>query len=141
MVNIELVNFTVSRFRRPTCAVVDKKPAVSEDTHALISALATSRVRVAGVTRGRRGRWRTKEGERAIAISALRRRLGVMAVKCQASSLLGRLETLGPGGTAALARRQQAGELERRWQKEMRAQAQATREGWRALRSGFGKVD
>ena len=78
---------------------------------------------------------------RAIAVTALRRRLGVMAVKCQASSLLGRLETLGPGGTAALARRQQAGELERRWQREMRAQAQATREGWRALRSGFGKVD
>ena len=114
---------------------------VSEDTHALIAALATSRVRVAGVTRGRRGRWRTEEGERAIAVTQLRRRLGVMAVKCQASSLLGRLETLGPGGTAALARRQQAGELERRWQREMRAQAQATREGWRALRSGFAKVD
>ena len=29
---------------------------VSEDTHALIAAFATSRVRVAGVTRGRRGR-------------------------------------------------------------------------------------
>jgi hypothetical protein len=31
-----------------------------------------------------------------MADSALRRRLGVMAVRCQASSLLGRLETLGP---------------------------------------------
>ena len=61
-----------------------------------------------------------------MAISALRRRLGVMAVKCQASSLLGRLETLGPGGTAALRRRQQAGELERRWLAESRAQQLAT---------------
>ena len=49
-----------------------------------------------------------------------------MAVKCQASSLLGRLETLGPGGTAALRRRQQAGELERRWLAESRAQQLAT---------------
>ena len=61
-----------------------------------------------------------------MAISALRRRLGVMAVKCQASSLLGRLETLGPGGTAALRRRQQAGELERRWLAESIAQQLAT---------------
>ena len=50
----------------------------------------------------------------------------MMAVKCQASSLLGRLETLGPGGTAALRRRQQAGELERRWLAESRAQQLAT---------------
>ena len=51
----------------------------------------------------------------------------MMAVKCQASSLLGRLETLGPGGTAALRRRQQAGELERRWLAESRAQQLAER--------------
>ena len=114
---------------------------VSEATHALIAALATSRVRVAGVTRGRRGHWRTEEGERAIAVTALRRRLGVMTVKCQASSLLGRLETLGPGGTAALARRRQAGEVERRWEIESRAFQEASREGWRRLRRGFAKLD
>ena len=91
---------------------------VSEATHALLAALATSRVRIAGVTRGRRGRMRSEEGERAVAISSLRRRLGVMTVRCQASSLLGRLETLGPGGAAAAGRRQQAGELERRWRRE-----------------------
>ena len=39
---------------------------------------------------------RSEEGERAVAISSLRRRLGVMTVRCQASSLLGRLEPLGP---------------------------------------------
>ena len=76
-----------------------------------------------------------------MAISALRRRLSVMAVKCQASSLLGRLETLGPGGTAALRRRQQAAELERTWQRESRAQMQAARDGFRGLRSGFAKLD
>ena len=38
---------------------------------------------------------RSEEGERAEAIASLRRRLGVMTVRCQASSLLGRMETLG----------------------------------------------
>ena len=51
---------------------------------------------------------RTEEGERSLAISGLRRRLGVLTVKCQAHSLLGRLEVLGPGATAAAGRRWQA---------------------------------
>ena len=67
------------------------------------------RVALAGVIRGKRGHMRSEEGERAMAISALRRRLGVMIVRCQASSLLGRLETLGPGGDAG------AGVLELFW--------------------------
>ena len=114
---------------------------VSQATHSLLAALASSRVRVAGVTRGKRGYWRTEEGERAVAISSLRQHLSVMAVKCQASSLLGRLETLGPGGTAALSRRQQATQLERTWQAESRAQLQADIDGSRSLRSGFAKLD
>ena len=61
-----------------------------------------------------------------------------MAVKCQASSLLGRLETLGPGGTAALRRRQQAAGIERAWQME---NLQAAKDGFRGLRSGFAKLD
>ena len=52
-------------------------------------------VRVTGVTCRKRWVMGLEEAERAI-----RRRLGVMAVRCQASSLLGRLETLGPGGAA-----------------------------------------
>ena len=84
---------------------------------------------------------RSEEGERAVAISSLRRRLGVMTVRCQASSLLGRLETLGPGGAAAVGRRQQAGDLERRWRRESRAHQLATIHSWRALRSGFAKLD
>ena len=55
------------------------------------------RVALAGVIRGKRGHMRSEEGDRAMAISALRRRLGVMIVRCQASSLLGRLETMGSG--------------------------------------------
>ena len=77
---------------------------VSEATHALLAALATSRVCIAGVTRGKRGHMRSEKGERAVAISSLRRRLGVVTVRCQASSLLGRLETLGPGAAAAVGR-------------------------------------
>ena len=106
---------------------------VSEATHSLLDVLATSRVRVAGPTRGRRGRLRSEDGERAVAMSTLRRHLGTMTVRCQASSLLGRLETLGPGGAAAVGRRQQAVEVERRWRRETQAFQLATREGWRVL--------
>ena len=76
-----------------------------------------------------------------MAVSSLRRRgrLGVMAVRCQASSLLGRLETLGPGGTAAMGRRTQAADLE--WRKERKANELAARQGWRILRGGFAKTD
>ena len=84
---------------------------VSTDTHTLVAAMANSRVRVAGPSRGRRGRMRGEEAERAIAVTAIRRKLGVMTVRCQASSLLGRLEALGPGGAAAAGRRWQATEL------------------------------
>ena len=114
---------------------------MSEDTHFLVAAMANSRVRVAGPSRGRRGRMRGEEAERSIAVSSIRRRLGVMAVRCQSSSLLGRLETLGPGGAAAAGRRWQATEIQRRWQQEDQASALARREGFRALRTGYGKED
>ena len=104
----------------------------------MVAALATCRVRVAGVTRGKKGIMRTEEGERSLAISGLRRRLGVLTVKCQAHSLLGRLEVLGPGTAAAAGRRWQAAELER---KEERAHSLATAQGWRSYRTGFGKLD
>ena len=84
---------------------------------------------------------RSEEGERAVAIASLRRRLGVMTVRCQASSLLGRMETLGPGGAAAAGRRDYAAEVEARWRRERQAVQLAAREGWRALRSGFAKLD
>ena len=114
---------------------------LSNDFHDLIKIMATSRVRVVGPGRGKRGMMRSEEAERAIAITGLRRRFGVMAVRCQASSLLGRLETLGPGGAAAVGRRWQAGEVQRRWRKEEQSHALASRQGFRALRSGFAMLD
>ena len=114
---------------------------VSTDTHDLIAALATRRVRKAGVERGRRGMLRSEEAERAIAITGIRRRFGVMAVRCQASSLLGRLETLGPGGAAAVGRRWQAAELERQWRREEQAHSLATQQGYSYRQRGFSKDD
>ena len=114
---------------------------VSEQTHTLLAALATSRVRVAGVTRGRRGLWRTEEGERSLAIAALCRRLGVLTVRCQSLSLLGRLEVLGPGAAAAAGRRGQAAELEACWRREERAFALSRVQGRNIYRTGFAKLD
>ena len=121
--------------------VVGNFGEVSTDTHNLVAAMANSRVRVAGPSRGRRGRMRGEEAERAMAVTAIRRRLGVMAVRCQASSLLGRLETLGPGGAAAAGRRWQAAELQRRWRQEEQAHCMAARQAYSALRTGFAKKD
>ena len=59
-----------------------------------------------------RGRLRSEEAERSMAISSIRRRLGVATVKAQASSLLGRLQMISPGTSAAVGRRRQAQELE-----------------------------
>jgi len=114
---------------------------VSEQTHTLLAALATSRVRVAGVTRGRRGLWRSEEGERSLAIAALRRRLGVLTVRCQSLSLLGRLEVLGPGAAAAAGRRGQAAELEACWRREESAFALSRVQGRTSYRTGFAKLD
>ena len=68
-----------------------------------------------------------------------------MTVRCQANSLLGRLETLGGGGggggAAAAGRRKYAAEVERSFQRERRAHELAVRNGWRVYRSGFAKDD
>ena len=114
---------------------------VSQALHNLIAALATSRVRVAGPSRGRRGILRSEEAERLVAVSSIRRRLGVAAVKGQAMSLLGRLEVLGPGTAAAAGRRNQAMQLERRWLLEERSTMLATRQGCNICLSGFAKLD
>ena len=45
---------------------------LNEAGHSLVSVMATSRVRVAGPSRGRRGLLRGEDGERAIAISSIR---------------------------------------------------------------------
>ena len=51
------------------------------------------------------------------------------------------LKNLRPGGAAAAGRRQQAADLEWRWRKESQAHQLATIYSWRALRSGFAKLN
>ena len=108
----------------------------------MISALATSRVRVGRLASQRaRGRLRSEEAERSMAIASIRRRLGVATVKAQASSLLGRLQMICPGTSAAVGRRRHAQELERQWAREERAMELASRQGFRAFRTGFAMLD
>ena len=69
----------------------------SEATHKLVDAMATSRARVAETQTSRRGDRLTEEGVRALAVGHIRQTLSVAAVQAQCCSLLGRLESLGPG--------------------------------------------
>jgi len=73
-------------------------------------------------------------------MSALCRRLGVLTVRCQSHSLLGRLEVLGPGTVVAAGRRWQATELENCWGREQKAHTLARLYGQRAYRTGFAKM-
>ena len=114
---------------------------VSDHWHQLLASLATRRVQVAGVQRGRQGILRSEDAERAVAISRLRVKLGVATVRAQCTSLLGRLEQLGPGAGAARGRRRQAAHLERMWGREQQAAELARNQGWRACRSGYSKLD
>ena len=82
---------------------------------------------------------RSEEAERAVAISHLRIQLGVATVRAQCTSLLGRLEVLGPGAAAAAGRRQQAAFLESEWRKSQSSSELARRQGWSTFRTGFAK--
>ena len=84
---------------------------------------------------------RTEEGEKSIAVSYIRRTLSLAAIRAQTHSLLGRLEGLGRGVTAAMGRRNEALELERVWMRERRATALSLRNGLSILRRGFAKLD
>ena len=101
---------------------------------------ATSRVRVAGPQWGMKGVVRTEEGEKSIAVSYIRRTLSLASIRAQSHSLLGRLEGLGRGVTAAMGRRREALELERVWLRERKAMALSLRNGFNILRRGFAKL-
>ena len=60
----------------------------SEAVHDLVENIATSRVRVAGPQKGKRGKTRSEEGEKAMAVSFVRRTLSLAAVRAQSHSLL-----------------------------------------------------
>ena len=113
----------------------------SEAVHSLIDYLATSRVRVAGPQRGRKGVERSKEGERSLVVGQIRRKLSVAAVKAQCSSLLGRLEVMGPGVSAAAGRRREALERVRNWGTEREMYCRAIRQSHNIVRKGFSKLD
>ena len=114
----------------------------SEAVHKLVDTLATSRVRVAAPQRrGRRGLARSEDEERSVVVSSIRRKLSVAAVRAQSSSLLGRLESLGPGSAAAVGRRKEVQELSRRWARERRAFQLSCRQGFNLIRRGFSKLD
>ena len=113
----------------------------SEAVHSLVEALATSRVRVAGPQKGRRGVVRSEEGEKSIAVGFIRRTLSLAGIRAQSHSLLGRLEGLGRGVTAAMGRRNEALQLERVWLRERKATALSLRNGHNILRRGFAKLD
>ena len=89
----------------------------------------------------RRGESRSEEGEKAVAVSYIRRRVSVAAVKGQCISLLGRLEVLGPGTAAAAGRIRWAQVQEQRWRKDRQAMLLNERQGRSILRRGFAILD
>ena len=115
----------------------------SEDLHTLIHHLATSRVRVAGPQRGKRGQVRTEEAELAITTSFLRRTISVAGVRAQAKLLLSRLEVIGPvtGVAAAAGRRSLALNLERIVANQRRADLLSRLQGKALLRRGHFRTD
>ena len=91
-------------------------------------------------SRTEEGFW-TEGGEKAIAVASIRRRVSIAAVKAQCTSLLGRLGAMGPGAVLAAGRRRGALEVERRWERERRAQLVSSRQSRNILRRGFAKLD
>ena len=84
--------------------------------------MASIRAKVADPqTRGRRGQTLSEEGVKGVAVGYIRRKLSIAAEKAQSHSLLGRLEDLGPGASAAAGRRRRAMEQERLWARERQA--------------------
>ncbi len=96
---------------------------------------------MAGPQRARSGKRREEKAEIALMTSFLRRSLSVCAVKAQAFSLLGRLETLGTGTSEAAKRRARALQLERGWGNARRAHALSVRLGQTILRRGQFKLN
>ena len=102
--------------------------------------IATSRVKVAGPQKGRKGIMRSEEGEKPVVVGQIRKRVSVAAVRAQCYSLLGRLEMIGPGSAAAAGRRRSAENQERRWRRERQAIVLSERQGRNIVRKGFAKL-
>ena len=114
----------------------------SQATHQLVEDLASSRAKIAQPqSRGRRGQVLSEEGVKSLAVGHIRRKLGIAAVKAQCHSLLGRLEGIGPGATAAAGRRSMADDQDRLWARERWAHNLSVKQGFNVHRRGFAKID
>ena len=89
---------------------------------------------------GRKGIERPLEGERALVVGQLRRRLSIAAVRAQCSSLHGRLEIIGPGHTEAAGRRSRALNMAYSMQRDRLAFRGTIRATNFRVRRGFGRV-
>ena len=76
-----------------------------------------------------------------MAVGYIRRKLGIVAVKAQCLSLLGRIDGLGPGAVAAQGRKKRAEEQERMWARERKAHSLSIKQGFNMSRRGFAKLD
>ena len=112
---------------------------VSEDVHQLVAVMADSRVKVAVPVSAKKD-LRREDFQRSTVISTIRRMLSVAGVRAQAFSLLGRLDTLGPGGKPAAGRRRQAANEERLLSLEQRAFMVSRRQSRNIYRTGFSKL-
>ena len=84
----------------------------SEEVHALVQRIASSRLLVAGMQPGRRGPPRSQAAELAALVSFARRQLSITAVREQAKLILERLQILGEGTAEAARRRERAASAE-----------------------------
>ena len=109
----------------------------SEDVHALVQRIASSRLLVAGMQPGRRGPPRSQAAELAALVSHARRQLSITAVREQAKLLLERLQILGEGTAEAARRRERAASAELTARRERQAQLVCMRQGKAILRRGF----
>ena len=115
---------------------------VSQATHQLVEALATSRSKIGDAqSRTKRGTTMTEEGIKSMAVGYIRRKLGITDVKAQCHSLLGRLEGLGPGAMSAHGRRMRAQDQERLWARERKAHNLSIKQGFSIARRGFAKLE
>ena len=109
----------------------------SEDVHTLVQSLASSRAKTLALQRGRE----CGEGELAVIVGEVRRRLSVAAVKAQADCLLNRMSSIGQGAAAAGRRRQWARWEEEKWRQAQLAHRVSQLNSKAVRRQGFFKLD
>ena len=108
----------------------------SQDVHTLIQALADSRLKSAGMQRGRPG----SKAELGKVVGQIRRRLSMAVIKAQIDCLLGKIHQVGPGNQQMAKRRQWALNEDERMAGERKAQWMLKYEGVHSIRKGMIKT-